>query len=85
MAGLVADEDTEEWIEAARAYACRSLASAGRTLAAALVWQGLTDDDHREELRELIEDAAAGTAPDGDEAAWIPLALLIAPRGQSSV
>jgi hypothetical protein len=69
QAGTVADEEAEEWIESARAYAGRSLVHAGRRLTAALVWATISDDDYGADLRELIKKPQL---PSDEDVAWVP-------------
>jgi hypothetical protein len=69
LAGTIVDEEAEEWIESARAYAGRSLVHAGRRVSAALVWAAISDDDYRADLRELMNETAL---PSEDDVAWVP-------------
>lgn len=66
--GTVEDDELDEWEEAARAYACRAFVRAGRRLCAAVLWQGIADDDYQENLREWV---AEGEDP-GLEVGWVP-------------
>jgi hypothetical protein len=69
--GLIGREE-EEWSQTARAYACRALLIAGRVTAAAVVWQQLTDYDHREDIEGRIELAMRDPDAAHDSIDWIP-------------
>jgi len=64
--------DERAWSQAARAYASSALVLAGRVTAAAVVWQALTDDDYRDDIKAKIERALHDQGAAREPIEWIP-------------